>query len=69
MPEIQSSYTNHIPKFSEQQFNDIAEDCGLVLPLLNPDEIDKELDFFVKRVWVAAFLYGFNVGADYINAG
>lgn len=54
MPEIESSYTNHIPKFSDEIINSIAEDCGLVLPLLNPDEIDNELDFFVKQVWSIA---------------
>ena len=69
MPEIQSSYTNHIPKFSEQEINNIAEDCGLVFPLLNPDEIDRELDFFVKQVWNEAYRKGFNLGADFINVG
>ena len=59
MLEVESSYTNHIPKFSEQEINNIAEDCGLVLPLLNPDEIDKELDFFVKQVWKIAYEKGF----------
>lgn len=64
MLEVESSYTNHIPKFSEQRINDIAEDCGLVLPLLNPDEIDKELDFFVKQVWIEALRLGFNLGVE-----
>ena len=58
MPEIESSYTNHIPKFSDEIINSIAEDCGLVLPLLNPDEIDNELDFFVKQVWSIAYNRG-----------
>lgn len=64
MPEIQSSYTNHIPKFSEQRINNIAEDCGLVFPLLNPDEIDRELDFFVKQVWIEALRLGFKLGVE-----
>lgn len=67
MLEVESSYTNHIPKFSEQRINNIAEDCGLVLPLLNPDEIDKELDFFVKQVWIEALRLGFNLGVERRN--
>ena len=51
-------YTNHIPKFSDETINSIAEDCGLVLPLLNPDEIDNELDFFVKLLWSIAYNRG-----------